>query len=184
MSRYQKIRCTAEKSTQAGVPCGNWAMVGQTVCRYHGGAAAQNKGAAARRRTERELRDILARLDVAPVQNPLEALRQLAGEVTWWKNALAGRVNDLTSIRYESETGGEQLRSEIALFERAMDRCATVLGTIARLNIDERLAAISEQQIEAFLGAIEAALNAAGVREPAQRTAAKTAAAAQLRRIG
>lgn len=184
MSRYQKVRCAAEKSTQPGVPCGNWAMLGQSVCRYHGGAAVQNKAAAARRRTERELRDMLARLDVAPVQNPLEALRQLAGEVTWWKDALAGRVNDLTSIRYESETGGEQLRSEIALFERAMDRCATVLGTIARLNIDERLAAISEKQADAVIDAIEAALDAVAVRDPRQRTAAKQAAARRLRTVG
>jgi hypothetical protein len=52
---------------------------------------------------------------------------------------------ELDSLRYETEFG-EQLRSEVALFERAPDRCEPVLVAMARLNLDERLIRISEAQ--------------------------------------
>jgi len=54
-------------------------------------------------------------------------------------------VNELESLRYETEFG-EQLRSEVALLERAMDRCERVLVAMARLNIDERPTRVSEAQ--------------------------------------
>jgi len=39
---------------------------------------------------------------------------------------------------------GEQLRSEVAVVERAMDRAANVLTMIAKLNLDERLVRLEE----------------------------------------
>jgi hypothetical protein len=102
----------------------------------------------------------LARLEVDPVGDPVTQLAVLAGQILAWRDAMAEKVNALTSIRYEAigENGsGEQLRAEVALWERALDRCERVLIAMAKLNIDERLARISERQ----LGMIEAALSAA-----------------------
>jgi hypothetical protein len=87
----------------------------------------------------------LARLDVTPVEDPLTELQKLAGEVLAWKNALAARLNELTSVRYETQFG-EELRSEVALFKRAMDRCERVLVAMAKLNLDARLVRLSEEQ--------------------------------------
>ncbi|MEV5472749.1 hypothetical protein ACIRH0_04105 [Streptomyces sp. NPDC093675] len=182
-------RCTARKKGKDGKKgerCKAWALKGQTVCRVHGGAAPQNLAAGERRvaeeRLEEETRRALAILNVPPVENPLTALSELAGQVIAWKNALADRVNELHRIRYTDDKNAEQLRSEVALYERAMDRCVNVLGTIGRLRIDERLAAISEQQATTVIGAIEAALAHAGVTGPAA-SAAKAVAARHLRAV-
>lgn len=170
--------------THPGGRCRQKAMVGQTVCYHHGGAAPQNKAAAARRIAEAKLEarvhKALARLDVAPVDNPLEALAELAGQVVAFKNALADRVNALEEIRYESKAGGEQLRAEIALYERALDRCNTVLGTIARLDIDGRLVRIEEEKARILMDAVHAGLASIGVvGEQAEQV--KTVMARKLR---
>lgn len=164
-------RCTAHYSPhneeKAGLRCTSWAMRGQRICGLHGGQTPQTKAAAQRRMAEAQLevkvRRQLAKLDVEPVDNPLTALSQLAGQVVAWQHALSERINDLTEIRYEDAKGAEQLRAEVALYERAMDRCNAVLGNIARLNIDERLAKVTEKQAETIIKAIDAGLLAAGV---------------------
>lgn len=75
-----------------------------------------------------------------------------------WKDEMGEMVNRLDEIRYEDEHGGEQLRSEVALFEWAMDRCERVLVAMARLNIDERIVKITERQAsvlnEVLIGAL------------------------------
>jgi hypothetical protein len=91
------------------------------------------------------------------------AKRKLAGEVVLWKDLAAELVADLREYRHTDGRGAEQLRSEIAVLERAFDRCNTVLATIARLNIDERLMVITEAQAELVLTAIDAALTFAAV---------------------
>ncbi|MBY8341824.1 hypothetical protein JYK17_17480 [Streptomyces sp. KC 17012] len=184
-----KRRCTAHKKGKDGKQgerCKAWALKGQKVCRVHGGKAPQNLAAGERRVAEEQLeaetRRALAVLDVPPVDNPLTALSELAGQVIAWKDALADRVNELHHIRYTDDKRAEQLRSEVALYERAMDRCVNVLGTIGRLRIDDRLAAISEQQATVVIGAIEAALAHAGVTGKAA-SAAKAVAARHLRAV-
>jgi hypothetical protein len=174
------LRCSARRSN--GEPCGNHPMRGQSVCGKHGGRSPQAKAAAERRQLEADVSRLLAELDVAPVGDPLAGLLQLAGQVLAWQEATAGLVNSLESIRYRGANGAEQLRAEVALYERAMDRAATVLGAIARLNIEERLARVSEQQAEAVIGAIEAGLVAAGV--PGERMAdARRAVVRHLRLV-
>ncbi|MFI5684654.1 hypothetical protein [Streptomyces sp. NPDC051636] len=125
---------------------------------------------------------MLAELDVDPVGDPLAGLLKLAGQVLAWQEATASLVNSLESVRYRAANGAEQLRAEVALYERAMDRAANVLSAIARLGIEERLARVTEQQAEAVIGAIEAGLAAAGV--PGERMAdARRAVARHLRLV-
>ncbi|WP_327724430.1 hypothetical protein [Streptomyces europaeiscabiei] len=132
---------------------------------------------------ETEARAVLAELGVPAVGDPLEALLKLAGQVLAWQSATAALVNGLEDgIRYRGANGAEQLRAEISLYERAMDRAVAVLSAIARLNIDERLVAVTEKQADAMVNAINAALEAAGVdAEQAER--ARRAAARHLRSV-
>jgi len=170
-------------SKTTGQPCGKLAIPGGTVCYYHGGRAKQVRAKAAERIVEDDVRQALAQLDVAPVDDPLTEMSRLAGQVVAFKDAMARMVNDLEDrIRYEDVKGSEQLRSEVAVWERALDRCNTVLGTMARLKIDERLAAISEKQAAVVIAAIDAALDAVDVPRD-RRPAARKAAARHLRAV-
>lgn len=151
MKKRQARKCKGHKTN--GDPCGNYAMNGGLVCHAHGGKAKQVRAKSEQRMTEEKVRAQLARLDVTPVNDPLSELAKITGQVVAWKDAIAEKVNDLTSLRYSTE-GGEQLRSEVVLFERALDRCEKFLTAMARLNIDERLARISEQQADLIMRAV------------------------------
>ena len=105
----------------------------------------------------------LARLDAAPVADPFWELSRLAGQAVAWKDSMAERVNALSSLRYESRSGLEQLRSEIALWERALDRCLLALTAMSKLDIDSRLVGIREATANMLEAALDAALTASGL---------------------
>lgn len=165
--------------------CGNAPVRGAKVCRMHGGSAPQVKAKAAERAAEQEfdkaMTRTLATLKVTPVDNPLVVLAELAGQAVAFKDALAERVNNLKdNIRYTDARGSEQLRSEVALWERALDRCERFCTSMAKLRIDDRLARVEEAQVELLLAALDAGLIAVDV-EPGRRSEAKAAAARHLR---
>lgn len=191
--------CTAHISggydhrDRAGERCPHLRMQGLTVCRVHGGAA--QKAVGRRRVAEEKLMAEVTRLAGRPVENPLTELSLLAGRARALMDVLEGRVQKLLDaddgvdggegdggIRYRG-TAGEQIRGEVQLYERAMDRLGRMLVDIGRLNIDERLAKIEQRQVEAVVAAIEAGLSAAGVRDPQQRAIGKSAAARHLRAV-
>ncbi|WP_128381264.1 hypothetical protein [Streptomyces cavernae] len=184
-----KPRCGAQKRQgEPGETCtfvAGWGTdhVGTGRCRLHGGNTRNQRAAAHAQKAEQEARALLASLDVTPVDNPFTALSRLAGQAVAWQETIAGIVNQLGDrVRYEGAGGNEQLRAEIVLYERAMDRCAQVLGMIARLNIEDRMARVSEQQAEIVVAAIEAALAAAGVTGR-DADEARTVAARHLRAV-
>lgn len=151
---HQRWECTS--LAKRGGVCHSHHMVADTDrCRMHLGKKASAVIA------EHEARKAVARLDLSPVGDPLNQLAILAAQVLAWRDAMAEQVNGLTSLRYESFSdagSSEQLRAEVSLWERALDRCERVLTAMARLNIDERLARISERQIEVMEAAIRATL--------------------------
>lgn len=181
-------RCQAkaqDENRRRTRPCKLWAMKGLTVCYRHGGSNPTTRAAGERRVAEEKVlkkaRQLASLFDVTPVDNPLEALAQHVGEEIRLKDMLALIVADLEELRYKGAVG-EQIRAEITLYERALDRVGTRLTAYARLNIDERLAAIQEKQAEAIIHAIDAALTHAGVTGPAAAEA-KQVAARHLRSV-
>lgn len=132
-------------------------------CKFHGGNTATQRAAAHAQIAEATARQMFGHdFQAKPIHNPLDAFAEIAGTVHGWMQLMQRLVEDLGSPRYETMTG-EQIRGEVQLFERALDRCNTVLGTYAKLNIDERLARIEQAKAERVLRAVEAALAAAGV---------------------
>ena len=154
-----------------GLPAG-WGTdhPGTGRCKLHGGSTPTHRAAA----VEQQARAELARLDLPPVDDPLSELARVCGQVLGWKDMLAEKVNGLSSLRYEGEGSGEQLRAEVALWERALDRCERFLTAMARLNIDERLAKISEERAEMIITVLTTALERAGI-EPGQADSVLTA---------
>lgn len=133
-------------------------------CKLHGGSTTSGRAAAA----EDEGRYLLGRLvpDRGPVTDPLAELRQVGGLVMQWMRACEAVLESLANYRYEGEHSGEQLRSEVAMFERAMDRSATFLATLAKLGLDERQVAVSEAKATMLLRALEAGLAEHGITGP------------------
>lgn len=137
--------------------------VGEGPCRLHGGNTRNHRTAAAVRQVETGARRVLADLGVSePVVNPLLELQRLAGEIIQFKDALRGMVERLNSVRYDGPVG-EQIRGEIIVYERALDRCTRVLRDITSLKIDERIVEIQSRVTEtqglAIAGAIRAILD-------------------------
>lgn len=165
-----------------GESCKRWPIKGGRRCPSHGGAAPQVRAAAAERVVEQRTRKQLARMDVAPVADPLTALAEIAGQVVAFKDAIAAKVNELLEIRFEDHKGSEQLRSEVAVFERALDRCERFLTAMAKLNIDERMARVSETQARLVEDALAAVLGEMGLSHDQQREA-RRGVASRLRVI-
>lgn len=167
----QRLPCHAT-SSQTGQPCRAFAINGGTVCVKHGGRAPQVKARAKQALAERAITGALGKLDVVPVHDPLTALSELAGEILAWKQLAADRVAQLQELARENPLiGNEDVRADVQVFERAMDRAVTVLATIARLNIDERLTKISEQQAALVKDALMKALGDLGISREQQREA-------------
>lgn len=155
-------RCSAKARNSPGGRCYTHRCKDQKRCRMHGGTSPKAKERAARDRTERRMRSAVALHDMGPVHDPLTALKNLAGEVTAWKDAMRQQVEGLDTLSYSTDYG-ETAKALVQLFERSMDRCADVLTKIARLNIDERLAAVTESQAKMIENAFFAALDEAGI---------------------
>ena len=168
--KRQSRKCSGTRSTD-GMPCEGWAVNGSKVCSAHGGRAPQVKAKAAERVLEQQARRELARLDVPPVDDPLTGMARIAGQVVAWKDVLAEKVNGLTSLRYEGESG-EQLRAEVALWERALDRCERFLTAMARMNIEERMARVTEKQAALVQDALHLVLGEMGFSLEQRRDAA------------
>lgn len=154
--------------------------LGYGRCKYHGGNTKTQRQAIEGQIIEARLTKMFGQAyEDTPVGNPLELYAEFTGKVVAWMRVLEKMVADLNSPGYQSLTG-EQIRAEVQLFERAMDRCNTVLATYAKLNIDERLSRITEAQQLMVLQALEAGLAAADVTGP-RALEARRAAAKRLR---
>jgi P27 family predicted phage terminase small subunit len=126
-------------------------------CKLHGGCAPSSVIAGMNAQAQR----LLYQHDAPPVTDPLSALQRLAGRAAAWEDIIGEKVNELHSLRYSTE-GGEQLRAEIAVMERAMDRLGKLLVDIAKLNIEGRLATVREATAQMLEQALNAALTSSG----------------------
>jgi len=127
-------RCSATART--GDQCGKPAIPGGATCRVHGGAAPQVVAAAARRiataAVRAEAEALLGQLGLEPVDDPVSEIGRLAAAALATYEAAAARVNALDGIRFTDAKGSEQLRAEVAVMERAMDRAGRLLDMQAK----------------------------------------------------
>jgi len=79
----------------------------------------------------------------------LEKVTSMIHRVIEFEDIAAQKVNDLgDDWRYIDKAGAEQLRAEVQVYERALDRSARVLSSVAKLGIDAQLANANRTQIE------------------------------------
>lgn len=173
-----------------GDPCHTPPMRGQGVCRMHGGAKSAARANAERRlaatAAEADARRLLAHEGHQGVSDPVEVIARLATEADAMRAALASRVNALRDLRFEDAKGSEQLRSEVALYERALDRTARFCEVLARLGYaereQERLDRLARQEAELLAAAVHRILGALDLSE-VQRQVAPGVVARELRAV-
>lgn len=152
------------------VRCSTSAIDGYPFCKKHLSSASIEEIGLVRAK-DVSFSDIKGR----KITNPLEELALLASEILVYKDYCAQQVARLRGDeRYEGR-GGEQLRAEVALYERSLDRAGKILIDWSRLNIDDRLAKIEEAKAAAILDVIRSALSAAEVDEDMRAVAEKVA---------
>ena len=182
---HESPRCGARKHQGTGTcrkPAG-WGTdhVGIGCCRLHGGSTRSQVAAARREQVQAQARDAVRGIVIRDVTDPLKALARHAGEIVAVRDFLRGQVERLESLRYQAGAG-EQLRAELAAYQAALRDTTQVLGVYARLNIDERLARITQRQSDIVIAALNAGLDAAGIRDGDDRQRARAAIAAVLRK--
>ncbi|MFF0127315.1 hypothetical protein ACFYTG_16535 [Streptomyces mirabilis] len=184
---HDRPKCGAKKRQTEGLcerPSG-WGTdhPGTGRCKLHGGSTRTQTVSAERRLVEAEARRLFEKVapEIVPVDNPLEAYALFAGQVMAWLDLMRQLLDDVESPRYRGATA-EQIRGEVVLYERAMDRANVVLGTYAKLGIDERLTRISEEQAHLLVIAVRAALAAAEL-SPDQQRLVEVEMARQLRAL-
>lgn len=171
--------CTA-KAKSTGEPCTYPPAHGYTVCRFHGGKSPNAIAGAQIRDFETRARNLLVQFDDrAPIVNPFEELLALASEVVAFKDAVGIMMGDL-GADVTQEIGGangarteEQIRPMVVVYERAIDRCSTILAKIVSLGIEDRMARVTERQAETFARLIDGIVTDLGLN-PTDPTVAAT----------
>lgn len=181
--RRQARKCSAKRTD--GEPCESFAVTGAHVCRSHGGSAGQVLRKAAQRRLEQKVVVMAEKYITSsePVKDPLTALLQVAGEIASMKDFVGGRVAELRAEEWRYEgLAAEQLRAEVSLYERALDRTAKVLVDISKLNLEERQVKIAEAQAALLAVCLKRILDQLELT-PHQRVLVGTVVPTELRRI-
>lgn len=80
---------------------------------------------------------------------------------------------DVEDRRYVDSNGSEQLRSEVAVLERALDRSARVLREVTKLGIESQIVRINQEQMELLKNAVNATLVGLGLSRQEMNRARK-----------
>ena len=171
-----------------GPRCKLWIKPGELVCRKHGGKIPAVRTKAEERKSEIEARSRLRKRmtngGLTPIEDVYAALEENAAEAQMFKEIVWQRLSDITGEegwRYKS-TAGEQLRAEVALYERAMERANKFLVDYVKLGIADRRVKVAEAQALILVGVIQNILGRLDLSRDQKRIAA-TVVPEELRAI-
>lgn len=171
----QHTKCAGHR--RDGSPCRGMPIAGAARCRMHLGRKVEvvkAEHAAAER-----ARKLYADNGVDPDSlDPLAALIAVAADAEQWRNACKLMVGQLDQLRHKSSN---EVRAEVALWERALDRSARILEGLVRLDVESRLVKLEESKAALMAGALDWLLGAFGV---AGSDVARAQVAAMLRAVG
>lgn len=173
-------------SKQAGRRCKLRPIPGGTVCAWHGGKAPQVKAAAERRLAAAKITASaeadLAHYGITAIEDPLDELGKLASASTAMMNALGARVNSLTELEHFDMKNSPDIKAEVQMYERAMDRTHRLLDSLVKHGYMERQVTISENEALLVAGVIRRVVAGLGLT-PAQQTQAQTLLAQEFRAL-
>lgn len=184
MTSRERCRATSRRS---GERCRRWPAPGQAVCASHGAKSPQARAKAAERLAVEAARadaeQLLGHRATAGVDDPLRVLAEVTAEAVALKDALAARVNALKSMRYSAPGAGtEQIRAEMLLYERSLDRVAKLSDTLARHNWEGRRMQLAEDSGRLLAGVVRAILERLELDER-QRSLVPLVVPEEMRRV-
>lgn len=162
-------RCWSRSKRAEGEQCGAPAMVGQNVCRHHGGSAPQALKAAAERVAEEKARQLVAtygrKIETTATEALLDEVQWTAGHVAWLRERVQEIESDAVVATSDSEhpliwgvtrekAGGEDhgITSEAApnvwlkLYQQERTHLVKVCEAAIRAGIEERRVRLAEEQ--------------------------------------
>jgi len=164
-----RVQCTAmvttDRETGEQRRCGRNAVRGLDRCPFHGG-----NHPAAREMGERVMKDRVEQhrlkalieehgLNEDEALNPLLQLQKLGIETLAVKQFFLEEMSKLEGMVYDDRLGIEQVRQMVQLYERAAERATRLMVDMARLDIDNRLAKITERQGDIIATILEKVLS-------------------------
>lgn len=181
-------RCTA-LSRNTGGRCGQWAMKGQTKCRYHGGKSPNALRKVRERKVEKKILTELERKALtgkATVGNtdPLGELQKLTAELVHMKDQLTQRVNDLGDklASYTAE-GAETIKVEIDIYLKVIDKLTKTLDIALKHDIEGKKLSLETAKAELVAACLTRVLTALDLPK-ATTNRAKTLLAEEFQKIG
>lgn len=162
-------------------------MKGGKVCSAHGGKAPQVMAVAKRREAEAQARRRFARRyaeqGIPDFEDAVTELERVIAETIALKDVAREAFDQLAGdIRYEHDKGGEQLRAEVAFYERMLDSTGKKLIEYERLGISERKVRLAEAQAQMLVMVIRNILERLGLNQR-QKNIAGVIVAEELRAI-
>jgi len=159
-----------------GRRCRSWIRPGELVCKRHGGNVPATKTKAQVRAAEIQARHQLkmraqAR-GIPNIEDVYAELEQNAAEAQAFKQVCFDRLEAIGDSWRYSSTAGEQLRAEVALYERAMERANKFLVDYVRLGIADRRVKVAEAQALILVGVIQNVLGRLDLTRDQKRIAA------------
>jgi len=157
------------KAKRTGGLCTKRALLGTNPprCRIHCGRKAAEVKAEyeVARRADRIYHDYPG-IRHGPNDNALDDLLAIKNDALRWHDVCRQLVGELTEVRYKSRSAEEQLRAEIAVFERSLDHAARICADLVRLGIEQRIVrvntTIAERDTEILITAITGTLRDLG----------------------
>lgn len=181
-------RCTA-LSRNTGERCGQWAMKGQTKCRYHGGKSPNALRKVKERQVEKKILTELERTKLTGKAtqgntDPLGELQKLTAELVHMKDQLTQRVNDLGDklASYTAE-GAETVKVEIDIYLKVIDKLTKTLDIALKHDIEGKKLSLETAKAELVAACLTRVLTALDLSK-ATTDRAKTLLAEEFQKIG
>lgn len=164
-------RCTAQ-SKQQKRRCAKWAEPGQTVCRFHGGAAPQVKAKAAANLQAQSAAAAVVTFglpqDISPEDALYQELHRTAGAVAYIQGLV--QTLDAGQLGQSTRNSGRVPSIWVDLYQRERKHLADVAATCIRVGLEERRVRIIEEQGQAVADLLRKVLTDLGV-DPASEEA-------------
>lgn len=83
----------------------------------------------------------------------LEKMSEALDRILEWEEDAKGRLHaiDERNWRYEDRKGAEQLRSEVGIYERALDRTSKHVGSMSKAAFQEKMITLGKAQVEMMI---------------------------------